>query len=132
MAARHLAFDVGRARHGIVVARTHRWLLAIAAAGTDGRRPLRISRLAAAPGRLSLGIFRGTMILLVLAGTWGIRMHYHGNAEFELEMYPSLESFDLFWKAIKGATPVLAPGAVIGLGLLGWVYSLLPGNSANK
>ncbi|MFB3131882.1 MAG: hypothetical protein ACE10K_05095, partial [Rhodothermales bacterium] len=44
-------------------------------------------------------------------------------AEFELEMYPTLKGLELFWESIKGATPALAPGTMIQLGLLGWAYT---------
>ena len=64
-------------------------------------------------------IFQGTMILFVVSGLIGLWQHYNGNVEFELEMYPSLQGWRLFWKALKGATPVLAPGAMSVLGLLG-------------
>ena len=64
------------------------------------------------------------MILFVLSGLVGLILHYQGNAEFELEMYPSLNGLELFWEAIRGATPTLAPGTMIQLGLLGWVYTI--------
>lgn len=72
----------------------------------------------------SLRIFQFVMILFVISGLVGIGLHYKGNAEFELEMYPSLTGLELFWKVIKGATPVLAPGTMIALGLIGWAFTL--------
>jgi len=72
---------------------------------------------------MALRIFRGTMVLFVLGGCLGLFLHYDGNVEFELEMYPSLSGFKLFLEAIQGATPALAPGTMIGLGLLGIVYT---------
>lgn len=71
----------------------------------------------------SLRVFQGTMILFVLSGLVGLLLHYRGNAEFELEMYPTLKGLDLFRKAVTGATPALAPGTMLELGLLGLVYS---------
>jgi hypothetical protein len=38
-------------------------------------------------------------------------------------MYPSLTGFELFREAISGATPTLAPGAMLHLGLLGLLYT---------
>lgn len=76
-----------------------------------------------ARGARSLRVFRATMILFVLSGGVGLWLHYHGNAEFEREMYPSLQGVDLFWESITGATPTLAPGTMLGLGLLGLVYT---------
>ena len=74
---------------------------------------------------LSRKITQGTMLLMILAGSWGLWMHYSGNTEFELELHPSVKGFELFWNSIKGATPVLAPGAIVGLGLTGWVYTIM-------
>ncbi len=75
-----------------------------------------------APGAGSLRVFRVTMILFVLSGVAGLWLHYTGNAEFELEMYPALQGFELFRESVTGATPTLAPGTMLGLGLLGLVY----------
>jgi hypothetical protein len=74
---------------------------------------------AARPGQASLWWFRTVMAVFVAAGFTGLYLHYHGNAEFELEMRPSLHGSELFWKAVKGATPALAPLALAQLGLLG-------------
>jgi hypothetical protein len=70
--------------------------------------------------RAAVRTFQATMLLLVLSGLVGLYQHYRANAEFELEMYPSLAGLALFWKAIHGtAPPSLAPATMIGLGLLG-------------
>lgn len=71
------------------------------------------------PSPVSLRLFRGLMALFIAAGLAGLYLHYHGNTEFELEMYPSIKGFALFWKSITGATPALAPGTMIQFGLLG-------------
>ncbi len=76
------------------------------------------------PGRRNIRVLQGTMILFVLSGLVGLILHYEGNAEFELEMYPSLKGLELFWEAIRGATPTLAPGTMIQLGLLGLAYTI--------
>ncbi|HEX7090583.1 MAG TPA: hypothetical protein VF192_10655 [Longimicrobiales bacterium] len=71
------------------------------------------------PGRGTLRWFAGVMAACVLAGLLGLVMHYRGNVEFELEMHPELDGLALFWEAMRGATPALAPGALSQLGLLG-------------
>ena len=76
-----------------------------------------------ARGSRSLRVFRGMMVLFVLSGGVGLWLHYHGNTEFELEMYPSLQGVELFWESVTGATPTLAPGAMLELGLLGLAYT---------
>ena len=70
-------------------------------------------------GRASLRTHQVLMGFFAVSGLVGLYLHYRGNVEFEREMYPSLGGFGLFWEAIKGATPTLAPGTMIGLGLLG-------------
>ena len=78
---------------------------------------------AATGGSTSLRLFRGAMGAFVVSGVVGLWLHYQGNAEFELEMYPSLEGAGLFWEVIRGATPTLAPGTMLELGLLGLAYT---------
>jgi hypothetical protein len=63
------------------------------------------------------------MVLCLFAGLVGLGLHYQGNVEFELEMYPSMGGVDLVWEALTGATPALAPGTMVGLGLLGLAYT---------
>ena len=74
-------------------------------------------------GAPSLRLFRRTMGAVVVSGVVGLWLHYQGNAEFEREMYPSLQGLALFWEAIRGATPTLAPGTMLELGLLGLAYT---------
>jgi len=72
----------------------------------------------------SLRVFQAAMLLFVISGFAGLFLHYQGNVEFELEMYPALEGLALFRKAIKGTTPpTLAPGTMIMLGLIGLAYT---------
>jgi len=75
------------------------------------------------PSRRNLRVFQGTTILFLLSGLAGFVLHYQGNMEFELEMYPSVQGMELFWESMTGATPSLAPGTMIQLGLLGMAYS---------
>jgi hypothetical protein len=63
------------------------------------------------------------MVLYLLIGLLGVYLHYRGNVEFALERYPTLGGFKLMWKALRGATPALAPGALAQLGLLGLLYT---------
>lgn len=87
--------------------------------------------------RASLRAHQAVMTLFVVSGFVGAFLHYRANIEFELEMYPGLAGFELFWKAIQGTSPPsLAPGAMIGLGLLGLIYGYrhpsLDANSSNS
>ena len=71
------------------------------------------------PGALIVRGFQVLMVLFVLSGFTGQWLHFSGNMEFELEMYPSREGLELFWEALGGAYPSLAPGAMTLLGLMG-------------
>lgn len=75
------------------------------------------------PARSSLRIFRGAMTATVAAGVAGLYLHLRGNLDFEQEMDPFARGLGLFWTAARGATPALAPGAMIQLGLLGLAYT---------
>ncbi len=72
-----------------------------------------------ARGGVPVRIFQCLMVAFLIGGGIGLYQHYQGNAEFELEMYPSRAGLELFWESIRGATPALAPGTMVGLGLLG-------------
>ena len=74
-------------------------------------------------GRRSLGVFRALMILFLVCGLAGVLLHYRGNVEFELEMSPALQGWELFRKSMMGATPALAPGAMIQIGLVGLAWT---------
>lgn len=73
----------------------------------------------ARPGPSTITAVRAAAAACVAAGLVGIVQHYRGNAAFELEMQPGLEGADLIWRTLTGATPALAPGTMIWLGLLG-------------
>lgn len=78
---------------------------------------------AVSPGPGTLRFLRLTMGIFVAAGLLGLFLHFRGNLEFELENDPSLRGFALVWEALRGATPALAPGALLQLGLLGLAYT---------
>jgi hypothetical protein len=75
------------------------------------------------PSPATVRFFQVLMWLCVAAGALGVFLHYDGNVEFELEREPLLGGLALFWEAVRGATPALAPGAMAQLGLLGLVYT---------
>lgn len=74
-------------------------------------------------GAIILRLFRLTMLAFVLGGMVGLWFHVSANMEFELEMYPTLTGLELLSKALGGAMPALAPGALVQLGLIGFLYT---------
>jgi hypothetical protein len=81
---------------------------------------------ARSPHRSSTRVLRAIMVLFLVSGVLGVFLHYRGNLEFERERRPQAGAWTLFREAMMGATPALAPGAMIQLGLLGLLYAVLP------
>jgi hypothetical protein len=75
------------------------------------------------PARWSLRAFRWMMITLCLTGAAGLWLHFAGNRAFEREIDAQQDGWLLLWRSLRGATPALAPGAMIQLGLLGLVLT---------
>jgi hypothetical protein len=75
------------------------------------------------PGPATLRAFQVVMLIFLVVGALGVYLHFIGNVEFARERSPSLSGAALVWKALRGATPALAPGALAQLGLLGLLYS---------
>jgi hypothetical protein len=73
---------------------------------------------------IPLKVFRATMVTFVVAGLVGTALHFKGNVEWERESDPSIAGRELIWSALTGATPSLAPGTMIQLGLIGLLFTL--------
>ena len=74
------------------------------------------------PRAATVRALQAAMTLFVISGVVGVWLHYQGNVEFELEMYPSMRGIELVQKTLTGATPVLAPGSMTLLGLIGLTH----------
>lgn len=73
---------------------------------------------------LSVRVLQTILLGYILSGFVGMYFHYQGSAEFKLETNPSLSGWALFREAIRAkAPPLLAPGAMVQLGLLGLAYT---------
>jgi len=79
--------------------------------------------LVAVPAALGLRLLQLLMVLFLVSGIVGVGLHYQGNEEFELEMYPSLSGLKLVAETLTGATPVLAPGSMSLLGVVGLAFT---------
>lgn len=69
--------------------------------------------------------FRVLMLVFVLSGLVGTFLHYQGKSEFAKERDRTLTGWALARETIfKGANPpLLAPGSMIALGLLGLIWA---------
>jgi hypothetical protein len=62
------------------------------------------------PQRTQLLALRGVMGLLLLGSLLGVYEHLVNNFAFELDMRPSAVWSDVWFQALRGAAPLLAPG----------------------
>jgi hypothetical protein len=73
----------------------------------------------------SLRTFQVLMVLFLGAGLLGVVLHFNGAAEFQREIDPAIGAWDLVKKVMRAkAPPVLAPGVMLQLGLIGLVYTI--------
>jgi hypothetical protein len=71
----------------------------------------------------SLKAMQILMWLFVLAGFAGMAAHFVGSAEYQLELDPDMSTWDLLEKVLRAkAPPLLAPGMMLQLGLMGLAY----------
>jgi hypothetical protein len=78
----------------------------------------------ARPGRASVRVLQAVMLLCVAAGFVGMALHFNGAAAFQLEIDPTLAWRTLVSKVSRSqAPPLLAPGAMVQLGLIGLIYA---------
>jgi hypothetical protein len=72
----------------------------------------------------SLRALQIVMGLFVLSGFAGMAAHFNGSLEYQLELNPDLGAMELLDKIMHAkAPPLLAPGMMIQMGLLGLAYA---------
>lgn len=72
----------------------------------------------------SLRALQIVMALFVLASFAGVVAHFIGSAEFQLDLEPDMGTWELVQKVLQAkAPPLLAPGMMMQLGLLGLAYA---------
>ena len=70
--------------------------------------------------RFTVMLFRGVMCVMIVTGLLGVALHYQTGAEFQADMDPTLSAGQMLWKVLHmKAPPMLAPGVLAQLGLLG-------------
>jgi len=75
------------------------------------------------PGIGSVRTLQALMLAFIAAGVVGVGLHYDGNVEFERELHPTERGWEFIRKTVAGATPVLAPGSMVLLGLVGLAHA---------
>jgi multisubunit Na+/H+ antiporter MnhB subunit len=72
----------------------------------------------------SLRALRATMMLFLLSGVAGVGFHFKGATEFQRDIDPSQSFWDITRKVMRAESPpVLAPGLLMQLGLVGLLYT---------
>lgn len=72
----------------------------------------------------SLRALQIVMGLFVLSGFAGMAAHFNGSLEYQLELNPDLGTAELLDKILHAkAPPLLAPGMMMQMGLLGLAYA---------
>lgn len=64
-------------------------------------------------------VLNSIFLAVIIVGFLGVFLHLKNNYEFEMELNARLSSWQLFTRSLTGALPVLAPGSLVPLGLLG-------------
>ena len=75
--------------------------------------------------RLTLKLFKFSLLSNSLIGLLGVFFHLNSNYEFEKEMKPSSDSWGLFVESLSGALPALAPLNLVILSMVGYSYILI-------
>jgi len=73
--------------------------------------------------RRSVRVLRLLMGLFLLAGFVGMALHFRGSLHVELARTPDAGAWKLFWASVHGEYPILTPGWMALLGLIGGVYT---------
>jgi hypothetical protein len=78
---------------------------------------------AVSPSAASVRALQVLMVVFIGAGVLGVGLHFDGNVEFERELHPTEQGLEFLRKTVAGATPVLAPGSMVLLGLVGLAHT---------
>lgn len=85
------------------------------------------------PDEKSRRALKALMLLFLVAGIAGLALHFRGAAEFQLETDPGIGRWTLVAKVMRSkAPPVLAPGVMLQLGLIGLAYAATDFREAKK
>ena len=72
--------------------------------------------------KLTKILFKLILGITALSGAYGAFLHLSANYEFEQEMTPTLNGWNLFTESLSGALPALAPFSMVVLALIGYSY----------
>ena len=70
------------------------------------------------PGRVALWALRAVMLLVAAGSLLGVYLHVESNAALERELNPGMAAGQVWFGALGGANPLLAPGVLAVAALL--------------
>jgi hypothetical protein len=82
-----------------------------------------VAALLVRPTRGWVRALQALSLAFLVAGGLGIYLHLDGNIEWEREDDPAASTADVVVRALAGTIPLLAPGALAQLGLIGLVVA---------
>ena len=71
--------------------------------------------------KLNHPILQALSLINLMVGLVGVGLHLKSNMDFALELNPALSFWELSTRSFTGALPVLAPGSLISLALIGFL-----------
>jgi len=69
-----------------------------------------------------LRVFQAVMIMFTVSGLAGIALHYQHDVERAEKDHPGIQGVERFRTVVSQEAPLLAPGAMVELGILGLAY----------
>jgi hypothetical protein len=70
------------------------------------------------PRRTTLRWLRVAMVIVAVGGLFGVGIHLRENILFEQDIRPNAATLDIIVNAVKGASPLFAPSALVFAALL--------------
>lgn len=70
------------------------------------------------PGRTSIRSARWAGVLATMTALVGVYFHVEGNLGIAREVHPDASGAEVFWDALSGGNPLLAPGMIALAGVL--------------
>ena len=70
-------------------------------------------------------LFKLVLVLTSFSGIYGVVLHLQANYEFEQDMKPTANFWELFSESLSGALPTLAPMSLLVLAFIGYSYLIL-------
>jgi hypothetical protein len=75
------------------------------------------------PGALAVRAVQIVMAACLVSGMIGVFLHFRVNVQYAMESNPSFSGWELYREAAFGATPMLAPGTMLQIGLVGLLFT---------